>query len=49
LSDTADKPVDTGTEFREFLAEIGETQTSFARVPKRTGDDRQKATIVRHI
>lgn len=40
---------ESATEFRQFLAEIGETQSGFARTLKRLGDDRAKATIRRHI
>ena len=36
-------------EFRAFLAEIGESQTSFARTLKRIGDDREMGTILRHV
>lgn len=35
--------------FRAVLEEIGETQSSLARLMKRCGDDRQKATILRNI
>jgi len=36
-------------EFRAFLAEIGESQSGFARTLKRIGDDREKGTILRHV
>ena len=36
-------------EFRTFLAEIGETQSGFARTLQRMGDDRQRGTILRHV
>ena len=39
----------SAAEFRAFLAEIGATQSGFARTLKRLGDDRAKATIVRHV
>jgi hypothetical protein len=40
---------DSANEFRAFLAEIGETQSSFAKTLKRIGDDRSPGTILRHI
>ncbi len=45
----AARAVASAEEFRAFLKEIGESQSSFARVLKRIGDDREKATIVRHV
>ncbi len=36
-------------DFRAFLAEIGESQSSFARTLKRIGDDREMGTILRHV
>ena len=39
----------SANEFRAFLAEIGESQSGFARTLKRMGDDRQKGTILRHV
>jgi hypothetical protein len=35
--------------FKTMLVELGETQASMARLMKRKGDDRQPATIERHI
>lgn len=35
--------------FRAMLEEIGETQTSLARLMERNGDDRKAATILRNI
>jgi hypothetical protein len=35
--------------FRAMLEELGETQASMARLMKRKGDDRQPATIERHM
>ena len=40
---------ESAAEFRAFLAEIGETQSGFARTLKRMGDDRGLATILRHV
>lgn len=40
---------DSAAFFRAALAELGETQSSMARLMKRWGDDRQPATILRNI
>jgi hypothetical protein len=40
---------ESAAEFRAFLKEIGATQSGFARTLRRLGDDRAKATIVRHV
>jgi sugar phosphate isomerase/epimerase len=47
-NDRAGTP-ESAAEFRAFLAEIGATQSGFARTLRRLGDDRAKATIVRHV
>lgn len=47
-NDRAGTPESAGA-FRVFLAEIGETQSGFARTLKRLGDDRADATILRHV
>jgi hypothetical protein len=41
--------LESAEEFRAFLKEIGESQSGFARIMKRLGDDREKATIQRHV
>lgn len=43
-----DYPEDAAA-FRDFLAEIGESQNSFMRILMRLGDHRPKTTIVRSI
>jgi hypothetical protein len=35
--------------FRAQLAELGQTQTSFAKWLEKRGDDRKPATILRHV
>ena len=40
---------DSAAFFRTALAELGETQSSMARLMKRWGDDRQPSTILRNI
>jgi hypothetical protein len=47
-NDRAGTPT-SADEFRAFLAEIGETQSSFDRTLKRMGDDRADGTILRHV
>lgn len=39
----------SANEFRAFLAEIGESQSGFARTLLRMGDDRKKGTVLRHV
>jgi hypothetical protein len=48
MSDDA-VPSTSADEFRAFLAEIGQTQSGFARTMIRLGDDRAKGTVARHI
>jgi hypothetical protein len=48
-SETKPLLLESAAEFRAFLAEVGESHTGFARTMKRLGDDREKATIERHI
>jgi hypothetical protein len=40
---------ESAAEFRAFLAEIGATQSGFARTMRRLGDDRERDTIRRHV
>jgi hypothetical protein len=40
---------ESAEEFRAFLAEIDESQSSFARTLRCMGDDRQPGTILRHM
>ena len=47
-NDNAGTP-ESAAEFRAFLAEIGASQSGFARSLKRLGDDRAKATILRSV
>lgn len=47
-NDRAGTPI-SADEFRAFLLEIGESQSSFARTLKRMGDDRADGTILRHV
>lgn len=40
---------ESATFFRQTLEQLGENQSSLARLMKRHGDDRQPATILRNI
>ena len=54
MSNENEIPINRGTQenaafFRSALDELGENQSSFARLMQRYGDDRQPATILRSV
>ena len=48
-SDRLSEQAEGAAFFRAALRELGETQSSLARLMKKHGDDRQPATILRNI